>query len=187
MHGTAHAQIWSIISAKIARYGIDNTKAMSHTQCERSMSFGRRSPPFGRRFISFGRRSISFGRRSISRRSEGDIVQGSYGDLRNRHIYIYWFCHSCPETPTAIPFSQATPFAERGRVWSRWNHRVVATTAGQKLDVTNQIRALRRSHQTLPLSAKGVACETRAFACEVITFEITKENRKQPPFWCTTR
>ena len=127
--------IWSIISAKIARYGIDNTKAMSHTQRERSMSFGRRSPPFGRQFISFGRRSISFGRRSISfgrrsisRRSEGDIVQGSYGDLRNRHIYIYWFCHSCPETPTAIPFSQATPFAERGRVWSRCNHRVVATT-----------------------------------------------------------
>ena len=57
----------------------------------------------------------------------------------------------------------------------------------QKLDVTNQIRAPRRSHQTLPLSAKGVACETRAFACDVITFEITKENRKQPPFWCTTR
>ena len=57
----------------------------------------------------------------------------------------------------------------------------------QKLDVTNQIRALRRSHQTLPLSAKGVACKTRAFACDVITFEITKENRNQPPFWCTTR
>ena len=97
------SHLWSIISAKIARYGIDNTKAMSHTQRERSMPFGRRSPPFGRRFISFGRRSISFGRRSISRRSEGDIVQGSYGDLRNRHIYIYWFCHSCPETPTAFP------------------------------------------------------------------------------------
>ena len=69
---------------------------MSHTQRERSMPFGRRSPPFGRRFISFRRRSISFGRRSISRCSEGDIVQGSYGDLRNHHIYIYWFCHSCP-------------------------------------------------------------------------------------------
>ena len=115
--GLFHDLLWSIISAKIARYGIDNTKTMSHTQRERSMPFGRRSPPFGRRFISFGRRfisfgrrfisfgrrSISFGRRSISRRSEGDIVQGSYGDLRNRHIYIYWFCHSCPETPTAFP------------------------------------------------------------------------------------
>ena len=27
----------------------------------------------------------------------------------------------------------------------------------------------------------------RAFSCDVITFEITKENRKQPPCWCTTR
>ena len=26
----------------------------------------------------------------------------------------------------------------------------------------------------------------RAIARDVITFEITKENRKQPPFWCTT-
>ena len=45
---------------------IDNTKAMSRTQRERSM-------PFGRRFILFGRQSILH-------RSEADIVQGSYGD-----------------------------------------------------------------------------------------------------------
>ena len=25
----------------------------------------------------------------------------------------------------------------------------------------------------------------RVFSCDVITFEITKENRKQPPCWCT--
>ena len=31
--------LWSIISAKIARYGIDNTKAMSHTQRERHARF----------------------------------------------------------------------------------------------------------------------------------------------------
>ena len=42
--------------------------------------------------------------------------------------------------------SQATPFAERGRVWSHCNHQVVPQ---QKLDVVNQIRALRRLH---PLS-----------------------------------
>ena len=27
----------------------------------------------------------------------------------------------------------------------------------------------------------------RAFSCDVITFEIMKENGKQPPCWCTTR
>ena len=25
----------------------------------------------------------------------------------------------------------------------------------------------------------------RAFSCDIITFKITKENRKQPPCWCT--
>ena len=27
----------------------------------------------------------------------------------------------------------------------------------------------------------------RALSCDVITFKITKENRKQPPYWCTMR
>ena len=40
------ATVWSIFSAKIARYDIDITKAMPHTQHEWSI-------PFGRRFISF--------------------------------------------------------------------------------------------------------------------------------------
>ena len=27
----------------------------------------------------------------------------------------------------------------------------------------------------------------RAFSCDIITFEVTKENGKQPPCWCTKR
>ena len=27
----------------------------------------------------------------------------------------------------------------------------------------------------------------RAFSCDIITFEITKENEKQPPCWWTMR
>ena len=58
-------RVWNNISAKIARYSVDNTKAMSRTQRERSMPFGRRFILFGRRSISFGRRSPPFGKRSM--------------------------------------------------------------------------------------------------------------------------
>ena len=33
----------------------------------------------------------------------------------------------------------------------------------------------------------GCTYHNRVFSCDVITFEIMKENRKQPPFWCTTQ
>ena len=37
------------------------------------------------------------------------------------------------------------------------------------------------------LASYNTTSVNRAIARAVITFEITKEIRKQPPFWCTTR
>ena len=45
--------------------------------------------------------------------------------------------------------------------------------------------SLTNSHQYL--RASNTCMSNWAFSCDVITFEIKKENRKQPPCWCTMR
>ena len=59
--------------------------------------------------------------------------------------------------------SQAVPFAERGRVWSRCNNQVVAEERNYRplLLGNKMLTSAKHVDQTLPLSAKDVACETR--------------------------
>ena len=58
-------------------------------------------------------------------------------------VSCYWKWSTCWIRPGMRLVSQATPFTQRGRVWSHYNDWVVAMT---KLAVTNEIHALCWSH-----------------------------------------